>query len=244
MKPLLLMLTLAMLLAACGGQDFGPPGVGATATPRPTPTLAPTPTQDRLGWLDDRIAAFEAEPVANPPRRVVEYELDGAAVYLVTAPCCDIFTDLYDADGQLIGHPSGGIAGGGDGRPPGFFERAREVGTYWEDTRGPEERTSVLAPIVDLRVDVAESFPPQYFLHIVSALPNGCHRFDRWELAKGDEAADVVVRVYNTVPADLNVACAQVYGTHETTVPLGSDFESGVTYEIAVNDAVVSFTAQ
>ena len=93
-------------------------------------------------------------------------------------------------------------------------------------------------------MDIAESFPPQYFLRVVSGLPNACHRFDRWDIARGNEGPGVVVRVYNTVPADDTVACTQVYGTHETTLPLGSDFESRVTYDVAVNDAVVSFTAQ
>ncbi len=243
MKPLLLILIATLLLAACGGGEAGPPGGGATPTPRPTPTSAPTATPDGPAWLDELIAAFEAEPVSNPPRSVVEYEWNGAAVYLVMAPCCDMFTDLYDADGRMIGHPSGGIAGGGDGRPVAFFDRAREVGVYWEDPRGVKERVGVLAPIVDLRVDIAESFPPQYFLRVVSGLPNACHQFDRWDIARGGEDAGVVVRVYNTTPADA-VACAQVYGTVETTVPLGSDFESRVTYNVAVNDAVVSFTAQ
>ena len=29
--------------------------------------------------------------------------------------CCDQFSDLLDAEGNLIGHPDGGITGRGDG---------------------------------------------------------------------------------------------------------------------------------
>tara|TARA_B100000809_G_scaffold230761_1_gene245419 strand:+ start:435 stop:590 length:156 start_codon:yes stop_codon:yes gene_type:complete len=33
----------------------------------------------------------------------------------VLKECCDQFSDLLDAEGNLIGHPDGGITGRGDG---------------------------------------------------------------------------------------------------------------------------------
>jgi hypothetical protein len=39
----------------------------------------------------------------------------GEEVYYVVEECCDQFSDLLDAGGNLIGHPDGGFTGGGDG---------------------------------------------------------------------------------------------------------------------------------
>ena len=36
-------------------------------------------------------------------------------VYYVVHQCCDQFSDLLDANGNLIWHPDGGITGMGDG---------------------------------------------------------------------------------------------------------------------------------
>ena len=33
----------------------------------------------------------------------------------VVKECCDQFSDLLDSEGNLIGHPDGGITGRGDG---------------------------------------------------------------------------------------------------------------------------------
>ena len=61
-------------------------------------------------------------PVANPPASVTRYDYKGNTVYFVPQRCCDIFSDLYDAEGNIIGHPDGGITGQGDGRVPDFFQ--------------------------------------------------------------------------------------------------------------------------
>ena len=45
---------------------------------------------------------------------------DGRPIYLVTAPCCDHFNPLYDAEGRRICAPTGGFGGAGDGTCPGW----------------------------------------------------------------------------------------------------------------------------
>ena len=40
------------------------------------------------------------------------------------------------------------------------------------------ETVRAAAPIEVVEINIAESFPQQYFAHIVSAQPNGCVRFD------------------------------------------------------------------
>ncbi len=70
------------------------------------------------------------------------------------------------------------------------------------------------------------------------AYPNGGYRLDR----NGDTFQ---IEMINWKPADPGVACTEVYGTVETTIPLGAaDFESGKTYTVVVNDKTKTFVAQ
>ena len=98
------------------------------------------------------------------------------------------------------------------------------------------------APIDGLTIDVAESFPPQYMLVIESGLPNGCATFGKYDVTRNGDT--VKVSVTNNVPADQNTPCDMSYGTVETTVDLGSDFEPGTTYTVLVHDKSTTFTAQ
>ena len=100
---------------------------------------------------------------------------------------------------------------------------------------------AVLAPIDDLEIIIAESFPPQYFLRIVSGLPNACHKFNGYVVERAGKSIEVTVT--NTMPAEVR-ACAEVYGMVETNVALGTDFESGESYTVSVNGVTESFEAQ
>jgi hypothetical protein len=106
-----------------------------------------------------------------------------------------------------------------------------------------EARKEALAPIESAEVIVRESAPPQYALKVVSGLPSGCATFSRIEHQRQDTV--IHVTVWNSVPASDDVACAMIYGTSENTVSLGSDFESGRTYEVHINgERRTQFTAQ
>ena len=90
----------------------------------------------------------------------------------------------------------------------------------------PVPVVEVRAQIVSADLAIAESFPPQYFVGIVSAQPNGCMRFSRFEVER--HGTEIEIKVWNTVPKDLAaVLCTAVYSTTQSNVPLGSDFESG-----------------
>lgn len=81
------------------------------------------------------IARFTAVNVTNPPRKIFLYDYKGRIVFYVPAVCCDYYSDLYDMDCNLIGHPDGGITGKGDGSFADFFEvRSGEV-LIWADER-------------------------------------------------------------------------------------------------------------
>jgi hypothetical protein len=106
----------------------------------------------------------------------------------------------------------------------------------------PDDRRAVEAPIDGLEVLTLESFPPQYTLHVQAGLPSGCAERYGSEV---ERVRDVItVTVLNTIPADGNVACTAIYGMYEFNMGLGSDFESGQTYTVVVNDKEITFTAQ
>jgi uncharacterized protein DUF6970 len=112
-----MVVTVSATLAACGSA-------GPAASPTPLPAAAAT-----------LIRQLESQPKANPPAYVASYEYQGEVVYYVPPRCCDIFGDLYDAAGQLICHPDGGLAGHGDGRCPDFPGQRRNETIIWRDRR-------------------------------------------------------------------------------------------------------------
>jgi hypothetical protein len=102
---------------------------------------------------------------------------------------------------------------------------------------------SAPAPIERVEINVAESFPPQYFVDIVSGLPNGCARFDSIETNRSGDTIRIVV--LNRVPGPGSiVACTMIYGTVQHHVALSTDFEPGRTYTVVVNDVLETFQAQ
>jgi len=86
-------------------------------------------------WIDRLIKKIESDPVGTPPLSIWRYEYNGQVVYFVPAHCCDIPSTLYDADGNVLCSPDGGIKGQGDGRCKGFFtDRVNEM-LIWQDSR-------------------------------------------------------------------------------------------------------------
>ncbi len=66
------------------------------------------------------------------PIEVWRYKFDGQMVYYVAADCCDQFNSVYDSNCNLICHPSGGIAGSGDGQCPEFHNTATDGVLIWK----------------------------------------------------------------------------------------------------------------
>ena len=87
------------------------------------------------GWVDQLIKQIESEPVGNPPLSVWRYEYNDQVVYFVPAHCCDISSIVYDADGNSLCAPDGGITGAGDGRCAGFFTQRTHELLIWKDPR-------------------------------------------------------------------------------------------------------------
>jgi len=87
----------------------------------------------------------------------------------------------------------------------------------------PMELEEAVAPIEDVELVIAESNPPQYMLNIVSGLPSGCAKFDEYDVVRDGAAIEVSVTNLRPAPGQ-TVACIAIYGYHEGTVNLGSDF--------------------
>ncbi|KQW46182.1 MULTISPECIES: hypothetical protein [unclassified Roseateles] len=87
--------------------------------------------------IRERIRAFETG--AGGPADLLSFDgPDGRPVYLFTAPCCDHFNPLYDAEGRLICAPTGGIHGAGDGRCPAWVPEARSRKMRWPGRAGEQ----------------------------------------------------------------------------------------------------------
>lgn len=100
-----------------------------------------------------------------------------------------------------------------------------------------------LAPIEQVRLVVAESYPPQYFVQVTFGLPNGCYQPGGFELERFGGRVDV--RVYVTRPAGDELVCTMIYGTVEQSIALGSEFQPGQSYTVVVNGKErASFTAR
>ena len=109
---------LLVLAVACAGTT--------PVTPDPVPN-----------WVTSLAQQLAAEPVRNPPALIARYEYQGRVVYYVPPRCCDVWSDLYEADGRLSCHPDGGLTGGGDGRCPDFLAQRKNELIIWRDSRSP-----------------------------------------------------------------------------------------------------------
>lgn len=90
-------------------------------------------------------------------------------------------------------------------------------------------------------VSVAESFPPQYFLWVVSGLSNGATTFGNFAVKRDGNI--VAVSITNIVQTD--VEAAQFYGIHQSNIAPGTEFTSGEVYAVVINgEPVTEFTAQ
>jgi hypothetical protein len=103
-----------------------------------------------------------------------------------------------------------------------------------------EDREHVEAPIHDVQINVAESFPLQYFVAISVGLPNACYDFG--EAAVSQEGTIVKINVTNLAPADPTESCAEIYRTIVENVVLGSDFDPSIAYTVEVNGTSYQLT--
>lgn len=81
------------------------------------------------------IETIKSENTWNPPASIWQYEYNGQTVYYVPAHCCDIQSQLFDRNCNLICSPDGGFTGRGDGKCKDFFEKRTKEKLIWRDDR-------------------------------------------------------------------------------------------------------------
>jgi hypothetical protein len=91
---------------------------------------------------------------------------------------------------------------------------------------------------VDIRF--AESFPVQVFVYIKGGLSDGCTTFKEVNTTRKDTIIEITVSVQRLQDRE----CTTIYGYFEQNVALGSDFVSGKTYTVKVNDVTKTFVIQ
>ena len=84
------------------------------------------------------------------------------------------------------------------------------------------------APIYEVDIRIAESYPPQVFIYIKGGLSDRCTTFH--ELTRERSGNTIIINVTTKHPKD--TICPAVYGYFEKNVNLGSDFISGQKYTI------------
>ena len=78
------------------------------------------------------------------------------------------------------------------------------------------------APIESVEVGEDADEPRLFVLNVTSGLPNGCATFDDWNVVQTGEL-ELTLTVLNRVPAPGElIACTEIYGLVEHTIPLGS----------------------
>ncbi len=107
------------------------------------------------------------------------------------------------------------------------------VGCQW----GQPELEIKQAPIHEVQVNIAESYPEQIFVYIKGGLADSCTTFHDLKTERIENTINIEV----TTERPRDAVCAQVYGYFEKNVNLGSDFIRGETYIVDVNGVIKTF---
>lgn len=75
--------------------------------------------------IQKKIEFFKSELKGNPQRSIIQYTYHKKRVFYIPAQCCDQYSEAFDENCNLIGHPDGGITGRGDGDPANFLKMQR-----------------------------------------------------------------------------------------------------------------------
>ncbi|MBN1160593.1 MAG: hypothetical protein JXA17_01400 [Dehalococcoidales bacterium] len=94
-----------------------------------------------------------------------------------------------------------------------------------------------LAPIHEVTVSFMESYPVQVGVYIQGGLRDGCTEFHDIEIAREGDVVNITVTVQH--PKD--TFCPAIYTYFEKYINLGSDFTTGTTYTLNVNDFTTTF---
>lgn len=128
------LLLITSWFTSCGCDKATAKEKGMTAKQKEIATIQKTYPEVPQCVLD-KIIIFQEEAKANPPRTVYQYQYNGRIVYYITAPCCDIYPQLFDENCNLLCAPDGGFTGRGDGKCIDFNKIKTAKKLIWQDKR-------------------------------------------------------------------------------------------------------------
>lgn len=94
------------------------------------------------------------------------------------------------------------------------------------------------APIHEVDIRIAESYPEQIFVYIKGGLPDGCTTFNDYSM----EINGNIINITVTIKRPKDAMCPAIYGYFEQNIALGSNFIRGATYTVNVNGVTAEFT--
>jgi hypothetical protein len=98
------------------------------------------------------------------------------------------------------------------------------------------------AVIVDTEIWTDGSLPPEYFVDVWAEAPSICDQFDSYNVTQAGNTT-IVVDIFNRRCCTGCPERDEYYLNPWHTIPLGSDFVSGVNYTVEVNDVTETFIA-
>jgi hypothetical protein len=116
-----------------------------------------------------------------------------------------------------------------------FSARAMVPGEECEDSTSDNDGAMLEepAPIESVVIEAQITEPVQANLVVVSGLPNACYSFGSYRISR--EGDTFQVQVSNLVPDNPTLACAELYRTVTTEVPLEGEIEVCQTYTVEIN---------
>ena len=96
---------------------------------------SPAAEVDAPEWVQAMVVEIASEPVTNPPTRIYRYTYQNVDVYYRPQRCCDIPSILWNAEGEILCAPDGGVTGDGDGQCPDFADERSDEEMVWSDSR-------------------------------------------------------------------------------------------------------------
>lgn len=95
------------------------------------PVCAQPAAQPLPDWVQQKIAAFEANPEQADATEIWRLQYRGQDAFHFISSCCDRYNPLYDSRGKVFCSPNGGITGQGDGQCVGALHTAPERVRIW-----------------------------------------------------------------------------------------------------------------
>ncbi len=108
-----------------------------------------------------------------------------------------------------------------------------EPGDTSSEPAAPSTSKYVTALVESVEIEKVAAKPPNSTMVVMSGLSNGCETFDSYSLERDGDTFNLTVT--NLTTAGPGVACAAVYGTVTTSIPIDDGVDACHNYAVKVN---------